>query len=333
MKASAIKIGILVTVLIALASGCALGDKTPPAPQRQGFNHQAHVSGAGLECETCHEGAQTSASAGMPGLDSCQTCHADDPAKTDPFIQNGKPAWSAFTAVSDEVKFSHQTHVAKGLKCDDCHGNMGQSAATGKQLAFTMDTCMNCHAQRNVVDDCRTCHTKIGKDVAPKSHELNWKKFHGQAARAQLTEPLENNCSLCHSQQTCATCHQDAEPESHVGAMWRDRGHGMQARMDRSSCAVCHQSETCDSCHSETVPVTHRGGWGAPRDNHCYTCHFPAQNQSCLTCHQELVGHLGAPGLPDGVTHETASEFGCRSCHEPALDHPDNGDSCRNCHR
>ena len=327
MQASAIKIGILVTVLIALAAGCATKEQSP-GQQRTAFNHKTHVQGAGLDCATCHETGATSAEAGMPTLDACQTCHADDPAKTSPFISNGKTAWSEYTQIPDEVKFSHQTHAAKGLKCEDCHGNMGESTATGKQLAFTMDTCLACHAKKYAKTDCATCHTKIGKDWKPESHQMNWQRFHGQAARAQLTEPIENRCSLCHTEQTCTTCHKDQMPESHT-ALWRQREHGIAARVDRSTCETCHQSDACDTCHRETEPSSHRGGWGDPRDNHCLVCHFPLQNEGCFTCHKELTGHLEAPQMPGGTTHATASLAGCRACHEPGLSHPDNGDNCR----
>jgi len=330
MKASAIKIGILVTVLIALAAGCATKEQSS-GQQRPAFNHKIHVGTVGADCATCHE--TTGDKASMPTLDTCKTCHGDDPAKTDQFLVNGVPSWSSFTALSPELKFSHQQHIDKGQKCEDCHGNMAARERTGKDMAFKMDTCRACHAKKYAAgsNDCQTCHTKINKDVAPESHALNWKRFHGQQARAQLTEPAENRCSLCHTDQTCATCHRAEEPESHTN-MWRLRGHGIAARMDRSTCATCHQSDTCDTCHSETAPMNHRGPWGGTRQNHCLVCHFPVGNENCLVCHKQLTGHLLAPLLPAGVTHATASEAGCRTCHGPTLTHPDNGDSCRTCH-
>lgn len=157
MKATAIKFFVLATVLAALALGC-VKKELPPAPQRPSFNHQTHVQGAGQECAACHATATTAARAGMPEVAVCQACHGDDPAWPSPVMRDGQPVWSSFTAISDEVRFSHQAHTSQGLKCDDCHGKMAENTATGRELAFTMDTCTSCHTRKKASTSCLTCH-------------------------------------------------------------------------------------------------------------------------------------------------------------------------------
>ena len=69
-----------------------------------------------------------------------------------------------------------------------------------------------------------------------------------------MVPPMENRCSLCHTESTCAACHQDTPPDNHNN-FWRLRGHGVQARVDRDSCATCHRTDFCDRCHFETRPI------------------------------------------------------------------------------
>jgi hypothetical protein len=338
-----------VSVLIAIAGCVAAGqfsvlsklglDKQMPIYKtRPGkFSHNEHVVKQELDCDGCHTQATESDQAGMPSMGVCRNCH-DTPDKVDkylrPFAVDNKVVWTQATKISDDVKFSHQTHLEKGkLSCEDCH--TGVKKSQGVSIAgfkVTMDDCTNCHAEKGVSVECLACHQAINQDWAPKSHEANWKRYHGQVARMGEQMPYENRCSLCHTDATCNRCHQDEEPASHTG-QWRERGHGAMAEMDRDQCAVCHRTDFCDRCHRDTEPMSHTAGWGAPRDRHCLTCHLPLGSQGCGACHQINPGHLEAPPRPVNVTHDTASESACRTCHVLNLTHPDNGDSCRACHK
>jgi hypothetical protein len=298
------------------------------------FSHKVHLEKAELNCEDCHTQFADTAQAGMPAIGACNLCHGgtEDQAKyLKPFEVNGKVTWTDVTKIPDELKFSHKLHNEKGVKCEECHIGVKNSEAVSAKFRVEMDDCIKCHNAKKISPDCKTCHKTVDKSWEPESHSVNWKKMHGQAAKANVVPPMQNDCSLCHTQSACATCHQNTPPDNHNN-YWRLRGHGVNARVDRDSCATCHHTDFCDRCHFDTTPMNHTGGWGDPADRHCLTCHFPVQDEGCFTCHKNLNGHLDAPHLPNNVTHRTASDANCRACHASHLQHPDNGDSCRNCH-
>jgi hypothetical protein len=299
------------------------------------FSHAMHVEKQGLDCGDCHTKALDSAEAGMPGIAACKNCHDTDEAVDQylkPFAKDNKVKWTEVTKLSGDAIFSHQTHMGAKLACLDCH--QGVKKSEGVSVAgfrVDKDECLSCHADKKASVDCRTCHKTVNKDWAPPTHEANWKRFHGQVARMDEDKPYENRCSLCHTEAACNRCHQEEEPANHTD-QWRERGHGIMAEMDRDKCATCHRTDFCDRCHRDTEPRSHRAGWGAPYQRHCMTCHLPLQSQGCGACHQINPGHLLAPPRPDNVTHDTASEGACRTCHSLALMHLDNGDACRSCH-
>lgn len=274
----------------------------------------------------------------MPKSRTCRNCHSDkeDVEKNiKPFVVGKKIRWTNVTELAEDVTFSHQLHVTqKQVECTSCHQGIEKSEGITSALRVSKDECLDCHVHEYISADCLGCHQSIDKEYKPPSHEVSWERSHGQVVRAGLEPPFENRCSLCHTESACSSCHQDEEPRSHTN-QWRLRGHGMAARMDRTSCETCHRTDYCDRCHRETSPRNHRGGWGGTGNQHCYTCHFPLQNEGCFTCHKVNYSHLAADKMPLGITHATASESGCRTCHNALgnLKHPDNGDTCRNCHQ
>jgi len=328
---------VLVLAIVAGVAGCVLMNEVELYLDRPiKFNHSVHGEEQDLECVSCHASAEDSDEAGMPGPGTCRLCHT---SKEDvenylrPFVKDNKLNWTNVTDIPEEVKFSHAAHAGSDVGCEECHQGVSDSKAVSMKFRVGKDDCMSCHADQPVESECMTCHTEINKEWEPENHEHNWERMHGQTARSGLEPPYQNRCSLCHQQNECSSCHQDTEPRNHTNN-WRLRGHGISARMDRESCMTCHRSDYCDRCHRETTPQSHAGPWGSPRNTHCYTCHLTRNDDGCNTCHKVMPSHLEVP-RPDNVTHNTASEGACRTCHssfgEPT--HPDNGESCKICHR
>jgi hypothetical protein len=191
-----------------------------------------------------------------------------------------------------------------------------------------MDKCTQCHASTMTSNECGTCHREIRQDKPPQTHAHTWTKSHGQAVRFPTGE-MNDRCSLCHTESTCATCHAEQAPENHNN-FWRIKGHGIEAELDRAGCAVCHRPDTCVRCHSDTLPLSHTGSFGAPRDTHCVSCHFPLADNGCVICHKGTPSHALATPLPD--THNPG--MNCRQCHgvTQPLPHVDDGSSCTMCH-
>jgi hypothetical protein len=195
-------------------------------------------------------------------------------------------------------------------------------------MRVTMDKCTECHASTKTSNACGTCHREIRQDAAPQSHAHTWTKMHGQAVRWP-TGDMNDRCSLCHTESTCATCHSEQAPDNHNN-FWRIKGHGIAAEMDRAGCGVCHRSDTCSRCHADTMPLSHTGSFGAPHDTHCLSCHFPLADNGCVICHKGTPSHAMATPMPSW--HNPG--MNCRQCHgvTQALPHVDDGSSCTMCH-
>lgn len=148
-----------------LLFGWAFSDNPSPQPIR--YNHAVHIS-SGLACEDCHVGARNQVHATLPGIDTCLMCHeeamTDSPEeeKIRAFAAAGQEIpWTRVTRVPAHVYFSHRRHVALGgLDCADCHGAMETRTEPPRRPfgAVTMEACTECHAQRNVDNDCNRCH-------------------------------------------------------------------------------------------------------------------------------------------------------------------------------
>ncbi|HZM01085.1 MAG TPA: cytochrome c3 family protein, partial [Planctomycetota bacterium] len=268
----------------------------------------------------------------------CALCHEELDQGQPPgrrvaaLFVDGRFQGARVTAMSDEVLFSHSTHVSSGLACTVCHQGIEESEAVDDTLAVEMATCVGCHERAGMPkeEECSVCHKELSPDRAPFNHAQAWKRRHGQTVRAEMGGAA-NDCRLCHSDQACTACHLDEKPASH-NLYWHGRGHGIEAAMDRESCATCHQSDSCDRCHEEAEPLSHTGAWAGTLQTHCVSCHIPVQDESCFVCHQGTPSHELAPPLPSVPPHSPASD--CRACHgvTTPLPHVDNGDNCVFCH-
>ena len=149
------------------------------------FSHKLHAGDNKIPCLYCHSGAESSRHATVPSVNVCMNCHSV--VKTDsPYIQkikkaytDGKPIeWVRVHELPDYVYFPHKRHVAKGVSCETCHGNVKEMARIEQKGALTMGWCMECHrgqtTPRNVLAtvyphaknpkgpvapvNCSTCH-------------------------------------------------------------------------------------------------------------------------------------------------------------------------------
>jgi hypothetical protein len=329
--------GALALLGLASITGCfvleVLGLREPPLE----FSHALHLE-QGLDCASCHATYEDGDEPTWPTAGQCMLCHAETDEGLAPERQVASLfAGDAFrprhvSAVSDEVIFSHATHLEAGASCEQCHTGIESAEVVDEALAVSMDDCMSCHAALNVDagQECATCHTEMDLDTPPPNHLREWTRLHGLAVRAGMQGPADD-CFMCHTEQSCTSCHQDTEPANHNN-MFRLRTHGVVAAMDRDNCAACHTPDSCERCHAEVLPLSHRGTFGSPLSTHCLSCHEPLKNESCFTCHKSTPSHLMAAPLPSVPPHSPALD--CRACHgvTASLPHVDNGDDCLSCH-
>ncbi len=165
------------------------------------FSHKHHVSELGLDCRYCHTSVEESSFAGIPPTKTCMTCHSQVWTEA-PVLQpvrdsykTGTPLqWERVNNLADYVYFNHSIHVAKGVGCSTCHGQVDQMTTVSKANTLYMSWCL-------------ACHRAPEKYIRPKSEVFNmdWQPPADQLAQgrklvdkyniqvAQLTD-----CSVCH---------------------------------------------------------------------------------------------------------------------------------------
>jgi hypothetical protein len=58
----------------------------------------------------------------------------------------------------DHVYFSHERHLARGVLCAECHGDVAHMKQDVPVKDMHMGFCMECHRERQASIDCLTCH-------------------------------------------------------------------------------------------------------------------------------------------------------------------------------
>jgi len=169
---------------LALAGGGSLALfgrwSPPPAPSQPiRFSHKVHAGDNQIGCTSCHVYAERGPVAGIPSMARCQGCHKfvkqdpQDPRMTEELkpllakLEEGGPVeWVRVHRVPDHVVFTHQRHVAAGVRCQECHGEVERMETVRQVSSLTMGWCLDCHRRKQAerpqerarLTDCWTCH-------------------------------------------------------------------------------------------------------------------------------------------------------------------------------
>jgi hypothetical protein len=116
------------------------------------FSHKHHVGDDGIDCRYCHQTVETTASAGMPSTQTCMNCHSQlfadqpylEPVRAS-FRDNKPIEWQRVHDLPEFTYFNHSIHVAKGVGCSTCHGQIDNMPAVFQQNSLQMEWCINCH--------------------------------------------------------------------------------------------------------------------------------------------------------------------------------------------
>ena len=116
------------------------------------FSHKHHSGELGIDCRYCHQSVEHLATAGIPPTWTCMTCHSQI-WKSSPMLEPVRASlkgdtplvWTRVNRLPDYVYYNHSIHIAKGIGCSSCHGNMTAMQLTAKANAFEMSFCLNCH--------------------------------------------------------------------------------------------------------------------------------------------------------------------------------------------
>ena len=333
-----------------LGAACARGLLTH-------FPHRMHLAslecgGPGqpqcLSCLSCHqskEGGHQDWS--PPTAQRCSGCHKNEQQI---FQHSVRPAL-AMVPAGKKILFEHDLHLdqpeLKG-QCVKCHGG-AVGVEGGAPLFPPMETCLGCHRHREQFEAnvCTGCHKeKDLRGLEPRSflaHDTNWVRRHGQLARAKPEQ-----CSTCHAQASCDSCHDATRP---LGPQTRNpeqlertfvhrfdflSRHPIEARSQPGACASCHVKTECDACHitrgvsgavsggTSPHPFGWASGLGAASNTHglaarrdigaCASCHDQGPATNCVRCHK--VGAIGGSPHPVGWrSTESTLAPQCLVCH------------------
>jgi len=116
------------------------------------FSHRHHAAELHIDCRNCHATVETSAFAGMPSTQTCLTCHSQIFARTTmlrPLVESRDRdvplRWAFVNRLPAHVFFDHSIHIAKGVACSSCHGDVGKTVLMAKAEPLTMRWCLDCH--------------------------------------------------------------------------------------------------------------------------------------------------------------------------------------------
>jgi hypothetical protein len=166
------------------------------------FSHRHHVGDDGIDCRYCHTQVETSASAGIPPTQTCMNCHnqlwADtpylEPVRAS-FRENKPIEWERVHDLPEFAYFNHSIHVAKGVGCSTCHGQVDDMAAVFQQNSLQMEWCLSCHREPE-------------KYIRPKSEIYNM-KWQDSDLTAEQRQELKEQYKIRSREMltSCSTCH------------------------------------------------------------------------------------------------------------------------------
>jgi len=134
-----------------------------------------------------------------PPSEACVVCHAT----------------SRKASPSGDLLIPHKAHVdVLKMKCIDCHQYVVHKKNPEGKHTPRMATCLKCHNGRKADNQCKSCHKKKSYPASHRSEE--WLVVH-----SQKEEEKSEDCVKCHGwvKDYCRNCH-ERKPASHA-VRWR----------------------------------------------------------------------------------------------------------------
>ena len=129
------------------------------------FRHDIHAGQLQLACEYCHRYAWSAEEATIPSIRLCMGCHEYNGVETEGtavlfsfWEQNIEPPWVRVYEIPPLNRFSHKRHLAAGVPCEHCHGDVRTMARLSRAVEWQMGLCVDCHHQNDASVDCYTCY-------------------------------------------------------------------------------------------------------------------------------------------------------------------------------
>ncbi|MBI5961472.1 MAG: cytochrome c3 family protein [Chloroflexi bacterium] len=153
---------LVAILLLVLTSTTDAADEQPIK-----FSHQAHAKND-ISCQFCHVGVTHGPVAGIPSVEKCMGCHShiatanEEIEKLTQYWEKQEPIpWVRVNRQPSYVYFNHYSHVAAGVGCGSCHGDVKTMTIAEPVVEMNMGFCLDCHAEQENKDalyDCAVCH-------------------------------------------------------------------------------------------------------------------------------------------------------------------------------
>ncbi len=194
--------GVAFYVYTQIARSSYLTNQFVERQQPVQFSHKHHVGDDGIDCRYCHTSVETSYSAGIPPTQTCMNCHNQlwsdspylEPVRAS-FRDNKPIEWERVHDLPEFAYFNHSIHIAKGVGCSTCHGQIDNMPAVYQQSSLQMEWCLSCHRNTEAY-------------IRPKSEIYNM-EWDGNDLSVEQRQQLKADYKIRSVQMltSCSTCH------------------------------------------------------------------------------------------------------------------------------
>lgn len=116
------------------------------------YSHRLHAGELGIDCRYCHAMVERSAVAGVPPTQTCMNCHrlvARDKESLEPIRASARTGqrmhWIRVHDLPQYAYFDHSVHLAAGVGCSTCHGDVASMDEVVQKEPLSMGWCLSCH--------------------------------------------------------------------------------------------------------------------------------------------------------------------------------------------
>ncbi len=194
--------GVAFYVYTQIARSSYLTNQFVERQQPVQFSHKHNVGDDGIDCRYCHTSVETSYSAGIPPTQTCMNCHNQlwsdspylEPVRAS-FRDNKPIEWERVHDLPEFAYFNHSIHIAKGVGCSTCHGQIDNMPAVYQQSSLQMEWCLSCHRNTEAY-------------IRPKSEIYNM-EWDGNDLSVEQRQQLKADYKIRSVQMltSCSTCH------------------------------------------------------------------------------------------------------------------------------
>jgi hypothetical protein len=205
------KISIVIAIILAgtvfyvytqVARSTYLTGRYAERQQPVQFSHKHHVGDDGIDCRYCHTSVETSYSAGIPPTQTCMNCHSQiwsdspylEPVRAS-YRENKPIEWQRVHDLPEYAYFNHSIHVAKGVGCSTCHGQIDEMPAVYQENTLQMEWCLQCHRNpENYIRPKEQIYNMEWRDG-----DLNAEQRKGLKEQYKIrSTAMLTSCSTCH---------------------------------------------------------------------------------------------------------------------------------------